>query len=133
MNSTDIVRGFWEAMRGNDFTLAAERWLSPDYIGLWPQSSEVIQGPAAYARVNNAFPGRGDWRFEERALLADGARVVTDMLISNAPLEVEIHAITFHETRDGLIHRQTEYWPDRYPRPDWRADLLPVDPEIARW
>ena len=133
MNSTGIVRGFWEAMRSNDFNRAVREWLAVDYIGLWPQSAELIRGPGAYAAVNNAFPGRGDWRFEEISLLADGDRVATDMRITNAPLEVVIHAITFHDICAGKISRQTEYWPDSYPAPAWRAEFLERDPAQARF
>ena len=133
MDSSGIVRGFWQAMRSNDFTAAADRWLAPDFIGTWPQTGEVINGPADYARVNNAFPGRGDWRFEEISLVNGGDQVVTDMRISNAPLEVAIRCVTFHTVRDGQILHQTEFWPDNYPVPDWRKGLLTVDPKIAKW
>lgn len=133
MTSTDIVRSFWEAMRTNDYAKAAHAWLTPDYIGLWPQTGEVIRGPDQYAAVNDAFPGTGHWRFEEISLLMDGARVVTDMRVLNDPLEVAIHAITFHEISGNLIRRQTEYWPDDYPVPAWRAGLLQVDRALARW
>ena len=51
MTPTEIVRGFWGAMRDNDFAATAHRWLAPDYLGLWPQTAEVIRGPDAYARV----------------------------------------------------------------------------------
>ena len=133
MSPTEIVRGFWGAMRDNDFAATAHRWLAPDYLGLWPQTAEVIRGPDAYARVNDAFPGKGDWRFEELSLLADGDRVVTDMRITNAPLEIIVRCLTFHEIRAGQITRQTEFWPDSYPVPAWRLGLLAVDPEISKW
>ena len=133
MTPTEIVRGFWQAMRDNDFTATAHRWLAPDYLGLWPQTAEVIRGPEGYARVNNAFPGKGHWRFEEIALLADGCRVVTDMRITNAPLEIAVRCLTFHEIQDHQIVRQTEFWPDSYPVPAWRQGLLEVDPAISKW
>ena len=133
MTPTEIVRGFWDAMRVNDFDAAAHRWMSPDYVGLWPQTAEVIRGPESYARVNNAFPGKGDWKFDEMSLLADGPRVVTDMRISNATLEVSIRCITFHDIADGQIVRQTEFWPDSYPVPAWRIGILEVDPLTAIW
>ncbi|MBA4492090.1 nuclear transport factor 2 family protein [Paracoccus sp. S1E-3] len=133
MTPTEIVRGFWDAMRENDFTAAADRWLAPDYLGLWPQTGEVMRGPDAFARVNNAFPGQGDWRFEEISLLADGARVVTDMRITNAPLEIAVRCLSFHEIDGRHILRQTEFWPDSYPVPDWRRGLLEVDPAISKW
>ncbi|WBU60611.1 nuclear transport factor 2 family protein [Paracoccus albus] len=133
MNSTDIVRAFWASMQSNDFDMAAREWLSPDYIGSWPQTGEVIRGPAEYAAVNNAFPGRGDWRFEEISLVADGNRVVTDTRITHEPLEIATHAITFHEISGNLILRQTEYWPDEYPVPAWREGFLKIDRQIAQW
>ena len=133
MTPTEIVRGFWGAMRDNDFAATAHRWLAPDYLGLWPQTAEVIRGPDAYARVNDAFPGKGDWRFEEISLLADGDRVVTDMRITNAPLEVAVRCLSFHEVRAGQIIRQTEFWPDSHPVPVWRQGVLKVDPAISKW
>ncbi|HMQ41864.1 MAG TPA: nuclear transport factor 2 family protein [Paracoccus sp. (in: a-proteobacteria)] len=133
MNSADIVRAFWAAMRSNDFDRAARTWLAPDYIGLWPQTGEVIRGPGKYAEINRAFPGGGTWEFEEFSLVDAGLRVVTDMRISNNPLEVSIHAITFHEIRGEQILRQTEYWPDSYPVPTWRSGILEVDRKVSQW
>ena len=133
MTSADIVRGFWEAMHSNDFSKTAHDWLAPDFIGMWPQTGEVIHGPGQYAAVNDAFSGGGTWRFEEVSLLESGNRVVTDMRVLNAALEVSIHAITFHEIEGKLIRRQTEYWPDAYPVPAWRAGILPVDRTLAQW
>lgn len=133
MTPAEIVRDFWQSMRGNDFNATANRYLTPDFIGLWPQTGEVIRGPADYARVNNAFPGHGEWRFQELSLLADGQRVVTNMRISNAPLKVAIHAISFHEVTDTQIRRQTEYWPDQYELPAWRKGILEVNHQISRW
>ena len=133
MNSTDIVRAFWGAMRSNDFAAAARRWLAPDYVGLWPQTSEVIRGPERYARINEAFPGHGAWQFEEISLLADGDRVVTDMRITNIPLEIAIRCLTFHQVRDNQIIAQTEFWPDTYPVPKWRQGVLELDADVAEW
>ncbi|WBU57310.1 hypothetical protein [Paracoccus sediminicola] len=127
MTASEILRGFREAMRINEFHRAAREWLAADQIGLWPQSAKLIRRPAAYAAIDNAFPGRGGWRFEEISLLADGDRVVTDRRITHADLEVIARAITFHETRQGRIARQTEYGPDRYPVPAWRVGIPEVD------
>lgn len=133
MDGREIVRAFWDAMNSNDFHAAAKRWLAPDYVGLWPQTGEVIRGPAQYGAVNSAFPGMGGWHFTEASILAEGARVVSDTRITNPGLEVVIHALTFHDIQDGLIARQTEYWPDSYPVPEWRKGLLKIDHDLARW
>ncbi|MFV0292203.1 MAG: nuclear transport factor 2 family protein [Paracoccus sp. (in: a-proteobacteria)] len=133
MNSTDIVRGFWETMRSNDYARAAKDWLAPEFVGLWPQSGEVIRGRVEFAKVNAAFPGRGHWTFEEVSLIAEGSRVVTDMRVTNPLLEVTARALTFHDITESLICRQTEYWPDQYEVPAWRKGVLEVSLDIARW
>lgn len=130
MSPTETVRAFWQSMRSNDWQAAAAH-LAPDYRGLWPQTGEVMEGRAGFAAMQAAFPGQGGWQFEEIALLADGPRVVTDMRITHATLDLCARAITFHDTADGLITRQTEFWPDPYPVPDWRRGLAPVRPDLA--
>lgn len=43
MSPKEIVTGFWQAMNTNDFVHASQ-WLSADFRGIWPQSSEVTCG-----------------------------------------------------------------------------------------
>ena len=114
----DIVARFWEVMATNDF-VAASRLLSPDYRCIWPQSSEVIEGPDAFAAVNAAYPASGPWRFEVKRLVADGSKVVTDVDITDG--DIQATAVTFHTVRGALISKQVEYWPDAYDPPAWRA------------
>lgn len=127
----DLIREFWASMNGNDWRAVAARFLAEDFEGLWPQSSEVIAGRDAFAQVNGAFPGQGGWRFQIVSLLADGGRAVSDTRVTQPDLGFVARAITFHDITDGLIRRQTEFWPDAYPVPDWRAGLLIVDPSRA--
>ena len=131
MQAADLVRAYWLAMQGNDWAAVADRFLSPDYIGLWPQSGEVVSGRDAFARVNGAFPGQGGWAFDLCDLLADGDRIVTDTRVTQPDLGLVARAITFHRVAGGLIAEQREFWPDAYPVPDWRAVMLPVDPVRA--
>ena len=35
-------------------------------------------------------------------------------------------AITFHTVENGLIKKQTEFWPDDYEAPEWRAQWVKV-------
>ncbi|MDO5630512.1 MAG: nuclear transport factor 2 family protein [Paracoccus sp. (in: a-proteobacteria)] len=125
-----IVRAFWAAMNSNDWRAVAERFLAPDFTAFWPQSAKVIEGPEAFVHVNAGFAGQGDWRFEILSLAAEagGARVVTDIRVTNAGLDVSTRAITFHEIGGDLIHRQTEFWPDPYPVPAWGEGLLTDHP-----
>lgn len=126
-----LVRRFWQAMAANDWDRAAAL-LAPDARTLWPQTGEVI--PAArFAEVQRAFPGNGDWRFEEIALLADGPEVVTDMRVINPVLDMTARVITFHSTADGRITAQREFWPDPYDIPAFRRGMLTTDLTLARY
>ncbi|MDO5706801.1 MAG: hypothetical protein Q4G49_17245 [Paracoccus sp. (in: a-proteobacteria)] len=42
-----LIRDFWTAMNGNDWQAVADAFLADDFIGLWPQSSEVIRALAS--------------------------------------------------------------------------------------
>ncbi|WP_227284536.1 nuclear transport factor 2 family protein [Boseongicola sp. H5] len=117
----DTVRGFWDAMASNDFH-AASRWLSPDFRLDWPQSGEVIEGPAAFAALNTAYPASGRWRFDIRRLVAEGDTVVTEVHVTDGAIEAM--ALTFHTVRAGRITKQVEYWPDPYDPPEWRAQWV---------
>ncbi|MDO5647712.1 nuclear transport factor 2 family protein [Paracoccus sp. (in: a-proteobacteria)] len=116
MTPAQIVTGYWDAMRSNDFARAAD-WLAPDVEIIWPQSGELIRGRADFAALNHAYPG-GPWRFDVQTLIADGAQVVTDTVVSDG--QMTARAVTFHHVENGLIARQREYWPDDTPAPDWR-------------
>lgn len=105
-------------MQSNDFDRAAV-WLSDDFTLDWPQSRERISGRVDFSAVNTAYPASGIWQFDVLRLLADGDRVVTEVAITDGDMAAT--AITFHTVQDGRITHQTEYWPDPYPAPHWRA------------
>jgi ketosteroid isomerase-like protein len=111
-------------MQSNDFTAAA-RWLAEDFENYAPQSSEVIRGRANFANINTHYPANGQWQFRVNQLVAQGDQVVTDVSITDGT--VAARAITFHTVANGLITRQTEFWPDDYPAPAWRAAWVSVE------
>lgn len=117
-SAAGIVTGFWAAMNSNDFAAAAS-WLHEDFVLEWPQSAERVRGRANFSALNSAYPAAGPWRFTINRLVSDGALVVTDVSVTDGVTFAR--AITFSEVRDGLIRRQTEYWPDPFPAPEWRA------------
>ncbi|RED13188.1 nuclear transport factor 2 family protein [Pontivivens insulae] len=125
MTPTEIVRAFWDAMATNDFAAAA-RWLAEDFEGYWPQSGEITRGRANFAALNTHYPAHGIWTFDVQRLVADGPTVVSDVAISDGTQHAR--AVTFHETGKGLILRQTEYWPDPFDPPAWRAHLVETKP-----
>ncbi len=121
MNAKETVLGFWEAMRSNDFYRASE-WLAEDFEGYWPQSSELIRGRENFARVNSHYPAHDRWRFTLNAIVDGPEQVVTDVSITDGAIQAR--AITFHTVVDGKIARQTEFWPDEMPAPEWRRQWV---------
>ena len=123
MTARDVVLAFWEAMGTNDFVRASE-WLSPDFEGFWPQSHELISGRANFACINTVYPVNGAWRFCVNAVVCEGNTVVTDVSVTDGTTSGR--AITFHTVENGLIRRQREFWPDDFPTPPWRADMVSI-------
>lgn len=113
-----LIRAYWSAMRSNDFAAAALH-LAEDVVIDWPQSRERIRGRVNFVAVNSAYPAHGPWTFAINSLVAQGDRGVTDVTVSDGVMTAR--AITFHHVARGLIAAQTEYWPDDYPAPAWRA------------
>lgn len=123
MSPKDVVLAFWDAMRTNDFEQAS-RWLSEDFEGYWPQSSELTTGRASFAAINSHYPASGQWRFELNAIVCEGNQVVTDVSITDGSQQAR--AITFHTVKDGLIAKQTEFWPDPMEAQVWRARWVSI-------
>lgn len=118
LENRHLVEQFWAAMQANDWQ-AAGTFLHDDYVLEWPQSNEIIRGRSNFIAVNQHYPAAGRWRFGVNRTVADAATVVTDVSVTDG--EQTGRAITFSEIRDGLIVRQTEYWPDPFGAPTWRA------------
>ncbi len=113
-----VVEQFWAAMNSNDFR-AVGKWLHDDYVLEWPQSGERIRGRDNLAAMNENYPAAGRWQLTVLQLIADEQGVVSDVAVTDGV--VHGRAITFSVIREGQIVRQTEYWPDPFEAPAWRA------------
>jgi hypothetical protein len=123
LTAKEVVEAFWNAMRTNEFELAAS-WLSEDFEGYWPQSNELTLGRENFISINTAYPAKGKWTFHQNSIVAENNRVVTDVSISDGTLKVR--AITFHTVKAGKICHQIEFWPDEYPAPEWRRQWVSI-------
>ncbi|MEM9603105.1 MAG: nuclear transport factor 2 family protein [Pseudomonadota bacterium] len=123
MTPREVVLAFWDAMQSNDFERASA-WLSTDFEGHWPQSGELTRGRQAFARINTEYPAKARWHFQLNSIVCEGARVVTDVSVTDGTTAGR--AITFHTVENGLITRQTEFWPDPFEAPAWRAAWVKV-------
>jgi len=116
--SKQVIESFWMAMQTNDFKRAGEL-LHDDFILEWPQSYERIHGPANFVAINENYPSHGRWVFTVHCILAEGDQVVSDVDVTDGVITGRV--ITFSTIRDGKILHQTEFWPDPFDAPDWRA------------
>ena len=114
---------FWKAMESNDFNKGSE-WLSEDFECYWPQSSELIIGRESFAQMNTNYPANGTWRFNINSVVCEGNQVVSDVDVTDGT--VSARAITFHTVENGLITKQTEFWPDNYDAPEWRRQWVKI-------
>ncbi|MEZ8206930.1 nuclear transport factor 2 family protein [Vibrio splendidus] len=123
MTPKQVVLGFWDAMRSNDFAKASE-WLAADFEGYWPQSSELTVGRDNFTAINSEYPANGVWEFTLNSIVCEGDTVVTDVSVTDSVLNDRV--ITFHTVVDGLIQKQTEFWPDPFEAPVWRSQWVQV-------
>ena len=120
-NTKQVIEAFWAAMQSNDFKAAGE-FLHDDCVLEWPQSAERIRGRANFVAINQNYPAHGRWQFTVHRILAEGDEVVSDVDVTDGVTTGRV--ITFSTIRDGKIVRQTEFWPDPYDPPAWRAEWI---------
>ncbi|HEX8731322.1 MAG TPA: nuclear transport factor 2 family protein [Ktedonobacterales bacterium] len=113
-----LVERYWRTMNTNDWR-AVGALLHDDFLLEFPQSGERFRGRENFIAFNASYPAAGRWVFTVNSLLAEGARVVSDVGVSDGA-RVD-RAISFFEVRDSLIWRMTEFWPDPFEAAAWRA------------
>ncbi|MCD6160782.1 MAG: nuclear transport factor 2 family protein [candidate division Zixibacteria bacterium] len=123
MTAKEVVLAYWKAMEGNDFYKASV-CLSEDFECYWPQSSELIISRENFAEMNTNYPANGTWRFNINSVVCEGNQEVSDVDITDSI--VSARAITFHTVENGLITKQTEFWPDNYDAPEWRRKWVKI-------
>lgn len=117
MDAHSVVFDFWLKMKTNKFRLAAEL-LAEEYVCYWPMSNEVIRGRENFIAINELYPAEGIWRFDVQDIIAEGERVVSDVVISDGKTNARV--ISFHTVVNGKIVQQKEFWPEQYQPPQWR-------------
>lgn len=122
-----IVERYWQAMNANDWRAASEL-LHDDYTLDYPQSGERFRGREHFIAINAEYPAAGPWQFAVQRVIAEQQTAVSDVTVT-AP-SVTARVVSFFELRDGTIWHMTEFWPDPFEAPVWRASLAePITPE----
>lgn len=122
-----VIERYWQAMNANDWHAASEL-LHDDYVLDYPQSGERFRGREHFIALNAQYPAAGPWHFTVHRIVASEHEAVSDVTVT-AP-SVTARVVSFFELRDGKIWRITEFWPDPFAAPAWRAPLAePIAPE----
>jgi ketosteroid isomerase-like protein len=96
-----------------------------DAVMEWTQSGERIAGGDNRRAVYHSFPRLPT--FAPRRIIGEG-----DLWVLEATLDygggAVYQTVFILEMRDGKIARETAYWTEPFPAPDWRAEWVePLD------
>ena len=120
MNALDfdgLIRRHLQAANQNDFDTMDELF-NEDYTLELPQSGERIIGKAKIRDLHVNYPSKV--HFVTRRVVGEGDLAVWEGTISyndRAPM----NRVAIFEFRDGKIARETDYFGDAFPAPEWRA------------
>lgn len=96
----------------------AARLVAEDFYYETVLSREEIFGKEAYLEFNRTFPG--DWTMPIDQVVHEGNTTVIRLrFIAGNAID---HAIMFFESRDGVVTKQSDWWPEFYDPPAWRGD-----------
>jgi len=91
--------------------------LSEDFVQEWPQSAERIEGAANVKAIMQNFPNPTTTT-TLRQLFGSGGIAIAQ--IDYAQDGKPGNAICVYEVQDGKIVRETDYFADSFPAPEWR-------------
>jgi SnoaL-like domain len=146
MANRQVVEAYARALADNDAD-AFDALLSDDYVGRYPQSGEVIRGPAGLRAIAEHFPGlETGGRLSSHAEQIVGAddQFVTGpswnlIHLSGSGDEFSIrgtvtypngetwHSVVLLTLRGGKIWREIDYFGPPFERPDWRASITELE------
>ena len=92
-----------------------------DAVMEWPQSGERIVGGDNRRGVYRSFPQLP--KITPRRIVGEG-----DVWVAEATLDygdgAEYQTVFVFELRDGRIARETAYWSQPFPPPEWRSEWV---------
>ena len=124
MNQEDagrLAEAAWKAIGAGDWE-AASRHLHDDYVQEWPQSGERIVGRDNAMAINQNFPG-GLPTMKFRRTVSGGDLAVLEVELTYADGSRYI-GVSVVELRDGKVAKETDYFAQPFPAPQWRAQWV---------
>ena len=124
MNEQDarqIVEAMWKALNAGDWEGVAT-YMHEDYVQEWPQSGERIVGRDNAIAINRNFPG-GLPTMKFRRIVSAGDLAVTEMELTYSDGSRYL-GVGVVELRDGKVAKETDYFSQPFPAPEWRAQWV---------
>ena len=142
MTHEEIVRRYCVAVSTRDHD-TAESLRHGDWQCDWPQSGERVTSSASMRAIIDEYPG-GPWEARERRLRGSEDQYVltpsgTLVAIAGAgdtwtaewsnlyPGDREYLVVDIIQLRDGRVYRETTYWAEPFPAPEWRSRWVELD------
>ena len=116
-----VAEAVWKALAAGDWETAS-RYLHDDFVQEWPQSGERIVGRDNAVAINQNFPG-GLPTMRFRRTLAGGDLAVLEVELTYADGSRYL-GVSVIELRDGKAVKETDYFAQPFPAPQWRAQWV---------
>ena len=116
-----LAQALCEAIGAEDWDQVAG-YVHEDFVQEWPQSRERIVGRDNAIAINRHFPG-GLPRMKFRRTVAAGPLAVLQVELTYPDGSRYLGASVI-ELRDGKIARETDYFAQPFPAPQWRAQWV---------
>ena len=116
-----VAEAVWKALAAGDWETAS-RYLHDDFVQEWPQSGERIVGRDNAVAINQNFPG-GLPTMRFRRTLAGGDLAVLEVELTYADGSRYL-GVSVIELRDGKAVKETDYFAQPFPAPEWRAQWV---------
>jgi ketosteroid isomerase-like protein len=116
-----IAQAMWNALEADDWD-AAGKLMHDDYVQEWPQSGERIVGRDNALAINQNFPGGlPAMKFRRTVASADLAVLEVELTYADGSRYLGVSVL---EVRDGKIAKETDYFGQPFPAPEWRAQWV---------
>ena len=116
-----VAEAVWKALAAGDWETAS-RYLHDDFVQEWPQSGERIIGRDNAIAIEQNFPG-GLPTMRFRRTLAGGDLAVLEVELTYADGSRYL-GVSVIELRDGKAVKETDYFAQPFPAPEWRAQWV---------
>jgi hypothetical protein len=120
-DSGQVAEAVWRALGRRDWE-GARGLLHDDFVQEWPQSKERIVGRDNAIAINQHFPGGlPTMRFRRTLAGGDLAVLQVELTYGDGSRYLGVSVV---EVRDGKVAKETDYFAQPFPAPQWRAQWV---------